>query len=125
MAKGKRYGFVPPPPRGGTAKGGGGGSGDMMSQIQKLQEDMARAQEELKSETVTITVGGEAVTVVATGDQRIVSIQLKPEVVDPDDIEMLQDLLVAAVNEALQRSQEVATNRMAGLTGGMSLPGLF
>ena len=59
MAKGKRYGFVPPPPRGGTAKGGGGGSGDMMSQIQKLQEDMARAQEELKSETVTITVGGD------------------------------------------------------------------
>ncbi len=125
MAKGKRYGFVPPPPRGGTAKGGGGGSGDMMSQIQKLQEDMARAQEELKSETVTITVGGEAVTVVATGDQRIVSIQLKPEVVDPDDIEMLQDLLVAAVNEALQRSQEMAANRMAGLTGGMGLPGLF
>lgn len=96
-----------------------------MSQIQKLQEDMARAQEELKSETVTVTVGGEAVTVVATGDQRIVSIQLKPEVVDPDDVEMLQDLLVAAVNEALQSSQTMASSRMSGVTGGLSLPGLF
>lgn len=121
MAKGKRYGFMPPPPRGGTPKGGG----DMMSQIQKLQEDMARAQEELKSETVTVTVGGEAVTVVATGDQRIVSIQLKPEVVDPDDVEMLQDLLVAAVNEALQSSQTMASSRMSGVTRGLSLPGLF
>ena len=126
MAKGKRYGFVPPPPRGGTPRGGSSsGGGDMMSQIQKLQDEMARAQEGLKSETVTVTVGGEAVTVVATGDQRIVSIQIKPEVVDPEDVEMLQDLLVAAVNEALESSQAMATNRMAGLTGGLNLPGLF
>lgn len=97
----------------------------MMSQIQKLQEEMGKTQEALKSETVTVTAGGEAIKVVATGDQRIVSISLKPEVVDPEDVEMLQDLLVAAVNEALESSQAMATDRMAGLTGGLSLPGLF
>ena len=97
----------------------------MLSQIQKLQEEMAKTQESLKSETVSVTAGGEAITVVATGDQRIVSITLKPEVVDPDDVEMLQDLLVAAVNDALERSQGLAANRMASLTGGLSLPGLI
>ena len=123
MAKGKHRGFVPQPSmRGGP---GGGGGGNMMSQIQKLQEEMGKTQESLKSETVTVSVGGEAVTVIATGDQRIVSISLKPEVVDPQDVEMLQDLLVAAVNEALDQSQALAAKRMAALTGGLSLPGLF
>jgi len=122
MAKGKHRGFVPQPPMRG---GAGGGGGNMMSQIQKLQEEMGKTQESLKSETVTVSVGGEAVTVIATGDQRIVSISLKPEVVDPQDVEMLQDLLVAAVNEALDQSQALAAKRMAALTGGLSLPGLF
>ena len=76
-------------------------------------------------ETVTVTAGGEAIKVVATGDQRIVSISLKPEVVDPEDVEMLQDLLVAAVNQALEESQAMAGKRMSALTGGLSLPGLF
>ncbi len=119
MAKGKHRGFAPQPPM------RGGGGGNMMSQIQKLQEEMGKTQESLKSETVTVSVGGEAVTVIATGDQRIVSISLKPEVVDPQDVEMLQDLLVAAVNEALDQSQALAAKRMAALTGGLSLPGLF
>lgn len=103
----------------------GGPGGNMMSQIQKLQEEMGKTQEALKTETVTVSAGGEAVTVVATGDQRIASIVLKPEVVDPEDLEMLQDLLVAAVNEALEQSQALAAKRMASLTGGLSLPGLF
>lgn len=97
----------------------------MMSQIQKLQEEMGKTQEALKSETVTVTAGGEAIKVVATGDQRIVSISLKPEVVDPEDVEMLQDLLVAAVNQALEESQAMASKRMSALTGGLNLPGLF
>ncbi len=123
MAKGKHRGFVPQPSmRGGP---GGGGGGNMMSQIQKLQEEMGKTQEALKSETVTVTAGGEAIKVVATGDQRIVSISLKPEVVDPEDVEMLQDLLVAAVNQALEESQAMAGKRMSALTGGLSLPGLF
>ena len=124
MGKGKRYGFAPTA-RAASGGAGSGGGGDMLSQIQKLQEEMAKTQESLKSETVSVTAGGEAITVVATGDQRIVSITLKPEVVDPDDVEMLQDLLVAAVNDALERSQGLAANRMASLTGGLSLPGLI
>ncbi len=118
-SKGKHRGFGAPPQ---MARGGGGG---MMSQIQKLQEEMAHAQEALKTETVTVSVGGEAVTVTATGDQRITAIKLKPDVVDPDDIEMLQDLLTAAVNQALDQSQALAASRMASLTGGLNLPGLF
>ncbi len=125
MSKGKHRGFVPQPPMRGGPGGGAGGGGNMMSQIQKLQEEMGKTQEALKSETVTVSVGGEAVTVVATGDQRITSITLKPEAVDPGDVEMLQDLLVAAVNEALAQSQALASKRMAALTGGLSLPGLF
>lgn len=123
MAKGKHRGFVPQPSM--RSGPGGGGSGNMMSQIQKLQEEMGKTQEALKSETVTVTAGGEAIKVVATGDQRIVSISLKPEVVDPEDVEMLQDLLVAAVNQALEESQAMASKRMSALTGGLNLPGLF
>jgi nucleoid-associated protein EbfC len=112
--------------RGGGRGFGGpqmGGAG-MMKQLQKLQEDMASAQEALKQETLTVTAGGGAVTIVITGDQRIQSITLKPEVVDPADVEMLQDLIVAAVNEAIEASQAHAANRMQGLTGGLGIPGL-
>lgn len=112
--------------RGGGRGFGGpqmGGAG-MMKQLQKLQEDMASAQEALKQETLTVTAGGGAVTIVITGDQRIQSITLKPEVVDPADVEMLQDLIVAAVNEAIEASQAHAANKMQGLTGGLGIPGL-
>lgn len=110
---------------GGRAFGGpqmGGGS--MMKQIQKLQEDMAKTQEALAQETLTVTAGGGAVTIVITGNQRIQSITLKPEVVNPEDVEMLQDLIVAAVNEAIEASQNHAAERMQGLTGGLNIPGL-
>ena len=100
-----------------------GGAG-MMKQLQKLQEEMAKTQEALAEETLTVTAGGGAVTIVITGNQRIQSITLKPEIVNADDIEMLQDLIVAAVNEAIETSQAHAANRMQGLTGGLGLPGL-
>ncbi|MCW3009721.1 MAG: hypothetical protein JWO90_125 [Solirubrobacterales bacterium] len=96
----------------------------MMKQVQKMQADMAKAQEELKTATVTATAGGGMVTVTATGDQQITAIEIKPEAVDPDDVELLQDLVLAAVNEALRSSQEMAANKMGGLTGGMDLGGL-
>ena len=103
----------------------GGGSGGMMKQVQKLQEDMVKAQADLADETLEITAGGGAVTVVVTGQQHIQSITLKPEVVDPSDLDMLQDLLVAAVNQAIEASQTRAAEKLQGLTGGLSLPGLF
>ncbi len=96
----------------------------MMRQVQKLQEEMVKAQEALGEETITVTAGGGAITVVMTGQQRVQSISIAPEVVDPDDVGMLEDLVTAAVNEALQRSQDLATERMGALTGGLSIPGL-
>ncbi len=96
----------------------------MMKQVQKMQADMAKAQEELKTATVTATAGGGMVTVTATGDQQVTGIDIKPEAVDPDDVELLQDLVLAAVNEALRSSQELAATKMGGLTGGMDLGGL-
>jgi len=103
---------------------GGGGMGGMLQQIQKLQEEMLRTQEELGQELVTVTAGGGAITVSLTGQQHIDSIKIAPEVVDPEDVEMLQDLIVAAVNEAIEKSKEMAAQRMGGLTGGLNIPGL-
>jgi len=111
----KRHGGPPMP--------AGGNMGGMMQQIQKMQEEMLKAQEQLADETVEVTAGGGMVTIVITGHQRIQSIVLKPEVVDPDDLEMLQDLLVAAVNQAVEQSQAMAAERLEGLTGGLNLPG--
>lgn len=98
---------------------------DMMRQVQKLQEEMLKTQEALGEEKITVTVGGGAVTVVMTGEQELQSISIAPEVVDPDDVEMLEDLVTAAVNEALQRSQDLAAERLGALTGGLSIPGLM
>jgi hypothetical protein len=100
------------------------GGGNMMSQLAKLQEEMVKTQEALAEETLEVTAGGGAITIVVTGQQRIKSIALSPEVVDPDDIEMLQDLIVAAVNEAIERAQLHAAEKLQGLTGGLGLPGL-
>jgi len=102
----------------------GSGFSKMMKQAKKLQEDMARVQEDLKQKQVDATVGGGVVRAVASGDGRIVSIELKPEVVDPDDIEMLQDLVVSAANQALEKAAEMSQEEMAKLTGGLGLPGL-
>jgi len=101
-----------------------GGQTGVMEQIQKLQEELVKAQEALAEETVTVTAGGGVITVVMTGHQRLQSVTIDPDVVDPDDVEMLQDLIVAAVNEAIERSQALAAERLSGLTGGLGLPGL-
>lgn len=103
---------------------GGGMGGGMLGQIQKLQQEMAKAQEALAEETLEVTAGGGAITIVVTGNQRVRSIKLQPEVVDPADVDMLQDLLVAAVNEAIERSQTHAAQKLQGLTGGLGIPGL-
>jgi hypothetical protein len=97
--------------------------GGMLGQIQKLQQEMLKAQAQLADETLEVSAGGGAITNVVTGQQRVKSITLQPEVVDPNDLEMLQDLLVAAVNEAIERSQAYAAEKLQGLTGGLGLPG--
>jgi DNA-binding YbaB/EbfC family protein len=115
MAKGKGKGMRLP-------KGAGGG---MAQQLQKLQQEMLATQEALGDEVVEVTAGGGAIKVEITGHQRIQSITIDPEVVDPEDVVMLQDLIVAAVNEAIEKSQSLAAERLGGLTGGLGLPSLF
>lgn len=102
----------------------GGGMGNLAQQLQKMQADMARAQDELADETLEVSAGGGVVTITITGHQRVQAITLNPEIVDPDDVEMLQDMLVAAVNQAIEQSQQMAAERLEGLTGGLNLPGL-
>jgi hypothetical protein len=97
----------------------------MMKQIENLQNQMAQAQAALEEEIVTASSGGGAVTVEITGQQEIRSITIKPEVVDPEDVEMLQDLILAAIKEAQAKSQELAAQRLGPLTGGLDIPGLF
>lgn len=96
----------------------------MMKQVKKMQEQMMKAQEELASKTVEGTAGG-VVAVVANGQKKIVSIAIKPEAVDPEDVEMLQDLVLTAVNDALNQADELANKDMGKFTGGMKIPGLF
>lgn len=96
----------------------------MMKQVQKMQADMARVQEELEHKTVEASAGGGMVTVVANGHQNIVSISIEPEAVDPDDVEMLEDLVLAAVNEAIRASREMAGDELGKVTGGLNIPGL-
>jgi hypothetical protein len=100
------------------------GMGKMMKQAQQLQAKLVKMQEEAAQLTVEASSGGGMVKVVANGRQQIVSISIEKEVVDPDDVEMLQDLVTAAVNDALARSQEMVNEKMNQLTGGMSIPGL-
>jgi len=101
------------------------GMGNMMKQAQKLQARMLKIQEELAGKTVESAVGGGMIRVVANGRQQIVSIRIEKEVVNPDDIDMLQDLILAAVNDALTRSQEMVASEMSKLTGGLNIPGLM
>jgi DNA-binding YbaB/EbfC family protein len=102
------------------------GMGNMMKQAQKLQAKMLKMQEDLANETVETTSGGGMVKVVANGKQQIVSIQMEKEVVDPDDVEMLQDLVLAAVNDALNKSQQMVSDKMSKLVpGGMNIPGMM
>lgn len=97
----------------------------MMKQAQKAQEDMARIQQEIEQKEFAVTVGGGAVEVVVTGKKEVKAVNIKPEVVDPDDIEMLQDLIIAAVNEAIRNADEAMSREMEKVTGGLSLPGMF
>lgn len=101
------------------------GMGKMMKQAQQLQTKMMKMQEELAGKTVEGSAGGGMIKAVANGKQQIVSINIEAEVVDPEDVEMLQDLVLAAVNDALNRSQEMVSGEMSKLTGGMSIPGLM
>jgi len=99
-----------------------GGMGNLLSQMQKLQDEMEKTQSALADEEVTATAGGGMITVVVTGAQEIRSITIKPEVVNPEDVELLQDMVLAAVNDALTKSKALAEERMGSLTGGMGLP---
>jgi DNA-binding YbaB/EbfC family protein len=92
--------------------------------MMQLQEDMAKEQEALKDEQVSATVGGGMVSAVANGHQEVLSISIDPEVVDAEDVEMLEDMVLAAVNEALERSRDLVSERMSAFTGGLDIPGL-
>jgi hypothetical protein len=100
----------------------------LLKQAQKMQEDMMKAQESLKDEVVEASAGGGMVTVQVTGDQVVKSIKIDPQAVDPDDVELLQDMVLAAINEGLRSAQELAASKMGsitgGLGGGLGLPGL-
>ncbi len=98
--------------------------GNIMKQAKKMQERMARIQQELETKTVEAQAGGGMVQVVVNGRFELVSIKIEKEVVNPDDIEMLQDLVAAAVNEGIRKAQEMASTEMAKITGGLSIPGL-
>jgi nucleoid-associated protein EbfC len=95
----------------------------MLKQVQKMQADMAKAQEELKNEVVEASAGGGMVTVKVSGDLEIREIRIDPEAVDPDDVELLQDMVLAAVNEALRAAQELAASKLNAATGGLGGPG--
>lgn len=101
---------------------GGGNMNNMIRQAQKMQQDMLKAQEELESKTYEAGAGGGVVTATVSGKKELVAVAIDPEAVDPDDVEMLQDLIVAAVNEALRKAAEDAASQMSKLTGGLNLP---
>lgn len=101
------------------------GLGGMLKQAQRIQAQLAKIQEEMAQKTIEASSGGGMVTVVVNGKQEIVSLKIEREVVDPDDVDMLQDLVLAAVNEGMRKSQEMVAEEMRKLTGGLSIPGLF
>lgn len=96
----------------------------MLKQVQKMQADMAKMQEDLANETVEASAGGGMVTVQVTGGLELKSIKIDPSAVDPDDVEMLEDMIMAAANEALRSAQELVSKKMGGLTAGLNIPGL-
>jgi len=103
---------------------GKGGLGGMMKQVQKMQAQMEQMQADLENETVEANSGGGMVRVIANGKQDIMEIHIDPEVVDPEDVEMLQDLIVAAVNQAKQKASDLAQEKMSSITGGLNIPGM-
>jgi hypothetical protein len=103
----------------------GGAKGGLAGQLQAMQQQMLDAQQELGDQTVQVSAGGGAIVVVMSGHQKLQSITIDPEVVNPEDVEMLQDLILSVVNEAVEASQKLAEEKMGGITGGLNLPGLF
>lgn len=101
------------------------GLGGMLKQAQKIQAQLARVQEEMAQKTIEASSGGGMVSVVVNGKQEVISIKIEREVVNPEDIDMLQDLILAAVNEGIRKSQEMVSEEMRKLTGGLNIPGLF
>jgi len=101
------------------------GLANIMKQAQMIQQKMAKLQEDAKLKTAAATSGGGAVEVTVNGKNEIISLSIKPEAVDPNDVEMLQDLVISAVNEALKKVHEELTGEMSKITGGMNIPGLF
>jgi hypothetical protein len=118
MGKGMRAGKKP-------SAGGGGNMQKQIQQMQMMQKKMEDMQAELETKEVEATAGGGAVSITVNGKKEIVKVVIKPEVVDPDDVEMLQDLIMVAANEALRQIEEMSQNEMGKLTGGLSIPGLM
>lgn len=104
---------------------GFGNMNKMMKQVQQMQTQMAKLQEELGSKLVDASAGGGMVQATANGKMEVTAIKIKPEAVDPEDVEMLEDLVLAAVNEALRKAQEMVNAEMGKITGGLKIPGLF
>ena len=102
-----------------------GNMNNLLKQAQKMQENMQKMQEELQAKELEASVGGGAVTVKVNGKKEVLDITIKPEVVDPDDIEMLQDLVLSAINQALKSVDDMQASQMSKVTGGMNIPGLF
>ncbi|MBP2034069.1 DNA-binding YbaB/EbfC family protein [Clostridium algifaecis] len=105
--------------------GGGGNMNNLMKQAQKMQKQMQDMQQNLENKEFSAVVGGGAVTAVVSGKREIKSIKIKPEVVDPEDVEMLEDLVLTACNEALKNAEEQTASEMKKLTGGLNIPGMF
>ena len=101
-----------------------GGQANMMKRLQQMQDDMARVQKECEEAEYTASAGGRAIDVTVNGSHQVVSVKIQPDVVDPEDVEMLEDLLVAAVNEAMRKADETMEREMGKITGGMNIPGL-
>ncbi len=104
---------------------GGGNMNNMMKQVQKMQQQMEAAQKEIEDKEIETTSGGGAVNVVVTGKKVLKTLKIDPEVVDSDDVEMLEDLIVAAINEAFRKADEVSEQEMKKVTGGLNIPGMF
>ena len=102
-----------------------GNMNQILKQAQKMQDNMQKMQQELEAKEFEVSVGGGAVTVKVNGKKEVLDVTMKPEVVDPDDIEMLQDLVISAVNEALRKVDDAKSSQMSKMTGGMNIPGLF
>ena len=112
-------------PKGFQGAPGGMNMNQMMKQAQKMQREMAQMQEDLANQTLEVSSGGGMVKVTINGEKKITDLVIAPEAVDPDDVEMLQDLVMTAINEAIRQVDEAAGAQMSRITGGMNLPGLF